>query len=113
MLDTLAQSAARLCEGEIAVINRLRGTVYEVAASYGLSPDLLESLSYIPIEAGRNTITGRAALECAIVHVPDVMDDPEFTAREWYAKVASRTMLGVPLLREGIPIGVILVASEN
>ena len=106
VLDTLAQSAARLCEGEIAVINRLRGTVYEVAASYGLSPDLLESLADIPIEAGRNTITGRAALECEIVHVPDVMDDPEFTAREWYARVASRTMLGVPLLREGIPIGV-------
>jgi signal transduction histidine kinase len=109
VLDTLAQSAARLCEGEIAVINRLRGTVYEVAASYGLSPDLLESLAYIPIEAGRNTITGRAALECEIVHVTDVRDDPEFTAKEWYAKVASRTMLGVPLLREGIPIGVIVL----
>jgi signal transduction histidine kinase len=109
VLDTLAQSAARLCEGEIAVINRLRGTVYEVAASYGLSPDLLESLAYIPIEAGRNTITGRAALECEIVHVTDVRDDPKFTAKEWYAKVASRTMLGVPLLREGIPIGVIVL----
>jgi len=110
VLNALVKSAVQLCEAEIAVINRLRGRVYEVAASDGLSPELLEYLEKnIPIEAGRHTITGRVALECEIVHVPDVMDDPEFTAKEWYARVGSRTMLGVPLLREGIPIGVIVL----
>jgi signal transduction histidine kinase len=109
VLNALVKSAVQLCDAEIAVINRLRGTVYEVAASYGLSPELLESLANIPIEAGRSTISGRAALECEIVHVPDAMDDPEFTNKEWYGKVGSRTMLGVPLLREGIPIGVIVL----
>ena len=109
VLNALVKSAVQLCDAEIAVINRLIGTVYEVAASHGLSPELLESLANIPIEAGRSTISGRAALECEIVHVPDAMDDPEFTNKEWYGKVGSRTMLGVPLLREGIPIGVIVL----
>jgi len=110
VLNALVKSAVQLCEAEIAVINRLRSRVYKVAASYGLSPELVEYLEKnIPIEAARHTITGRVALECEIVHVPDVMDDPEFTAKEWYAKVGSRTMLGAPLLREGIPIGVIVL----
>jgi signal transduction histidine kinase len=113
VLNALVKSAVQLCDAEIAVINRLRGTVYEVAASYGLSPELLESLANIPIEAGRSTISGRAALECEIVHVPDAMDDPEFTNKEWYGKVGSRTMLGVPLLREGIPIGVIVLMRRT
>jgi signal transduction histidine kinase len=109
VLDTLLKSAAQLCEAEMAVINRLRGTAYEVAASYGLSPEQLESIANVPIEAGRGTISGRAAMERVVVHVPDVRVDPEFTMKDWYDKAGSRTMLGVPLLREGIPIGVMVL----
>ncbi len=109
VLDTLLKSAAQLCEAEMAVINRLRGTAYQVAASYGLSPEQLESIANVPIEAGRGTISGRAAMERLVVHIPDVRVDPEFTMKGWYEKVGSRTMLGVPLLREGIPIGVMVL----
>ncbi|HZC56189.1 MAG TPA: GAF domain-containing protein [Xanthobacteraceae bacterium] len=109
VLDTLVESAARLCEADVSVMNRLRGAAYHVVASFGLSSEQREAIANVPIEAGRGTITGRATLERRIVHVSDIEVDPEFTMKEWYQKVGSRTMLGVPLLREGIPIGVIVL----
>jgi class 3 adenylate cyclase len=109
VLDTLTQSAAQLCEAEMAVINRISGTLYHTAASYGISPEQRDWLSNFKIEAERTTITGRAALERQIVYIPDVRTDPEFTFQEWYNKVGSRSMLGVPLLREAIPIGVMVL----
>ena len=109
VLDALVKSAAQLCEAEIVVINRHEGPFYHVAASFGISSEQREAIANIPIESGRGTITGRAASGRQIVHIADVMTDPEFTMKEWYKKVGSHTMLGVPLLREGTPIGVMVL----
>jgi signal transduction protein with GAF and PtsI domain len=87
-------------------INRLSGNTYRTAASYGISPEQREWIAKFRIEAARATITGRAALERRIVYVPDVRSDPEFSFQDRYDNVGSRSMLGVPLLREGIAIGV-------
>jgi GAF domain-containing protein len=109
VLDALVESAAQLCEADIVVINRLEERFYRVAASFGITSEQREAIANIPIESGRSTITGRAALGRQIIHIADVRADPEFTQQEWYEKVGSRTMLGVPLLREGIPIGVMVL----
>ncbi len=109
VLDALVKSAAQLCEAEIAVMNRLHDAIYQVAASSGLSSEQLVSIANVPIEAGRDTISGRVALERRVVHVSDVRVDPGFAMKEWYEKAGSRTVLGVPLLREGVPIGVMVL----
>ena len=109
VLDTLVESAARLCEADVAVMNRLEGSDYHVASSHGLSHDQRAAIANIPIPVGRGTITGRAAQEGKIVHVCDIMADSEFLMKDWYRTVGSRTMLGVPLLREGTPVGVIVL----
>src|SRR5262249_29464966 len=86
-----------------------RGTTYRAAASYGVPPELHDWLKRVEIEPGRGTIAGRTALEGGVVHVADVRADPEFTFMEGATKLGSRTQLGVPLLREGQRIGVIIL----
>jgi signal transduction histidine kinase len=105
VLDTLVESAARLCDADMAAIHRLKGSIYEHAASYWLTPDIRDYMTKIQFEPGRGTIAGRTALERDVVHVTDVQDDPEYTL----GALGARTMLGVPLLREGIPIGMIVL----
>src|SRR6266508_2470508 len=75
-------------------------------ATFGTTPDLAEYIKGIRWEQGRGTIVGRTALEGKTVHVPDVLADPEFTMAAAIRRFGTRTVLGVPLLREGVPIGV-------
>ena len=109
VLNTLAQSAARLCEADMSAIMRLKGAIYQHAASYGIPPDLHDLMSSIQYQQGRGTITGRTALGGNVVHVSDILDDPDYILGDAVKRSGARTMLGVPLLREGIPIGVIIL----
>jgi GAF domain-containing protein len=109
VLDTLTESAARLCDADMAAITRQKGTAHYWATSYGFPPERSEYLKNVRLEPGRGSVVGRTLLEGKTVHVPDVLADPEYTLLEFQRRVGNRTVLCVPLLREESPIGVIVL----
>ena len=113
VLQTLVESAARLCEADQGTIARERGGVYQRVATYGFSDDFKELVRNLPVSPERGTATGRALLEGKVVHIPDVRADPEYTFVEAQKLGGFRTILSVPMLREGIPIGVLALTRHE
>ena len=113
VLNTLIESAARLCEADMAIVHRLERSVSEPVATYGITPDLHERLKMKKFEPGRATVAGRVLLECRAVHVHDVRSDPEYPMSTEAEMASVRTALGVPLLRESTPIGMFVVMRRK
>ena len=113
VLDTLVESAARLCEADIGSINRQTGDVYRQVANFGHSRALEKFMEDHPLELSRGTVVGRCVLEGRTIHIPDCQVDPEFTFLEAARIEGFHTMLGVPLLRQGKPVGVIVLQRKS
>ena len=118
VLATLVESAARLCGAEMANIWRPRDGAYRLTASYGVTARYKESLenkeflNTIAIEPGRGTTVGRVLLERKSVHIHDIQADPDYKLSGLVALGGTRTMLGIPMLREGDPIGVLVLVQS-
>jgi GAF domain-containing protein len=113
VLTTLLESAARLCDSEMASISQRDGEVYRIAASFGYPTEYRKFLEQHPITPDRGTVTGRAVLEARVVHITDITRDPEYTRTEAATLGSAPTKLGVPLLREGSPIGVMVLSRRR
>jgi two-component system, NtrC family, sensor kinase len=118
VLDTLVESAAHLCGAEMANIWRPKDGTYRLTASYGVTArykEYLENkefLNTVAIEKGRGTMVGRVLLEGKTVHMHDIQADPDYKLSGLVALGGYRTMLGVPMLREGDPIGVLVLVQS-
>jgi GAF domain-containing protein len=120
VLNTLVESAARLCEANTISINLPTDNTYHQVARHGFSSQFDEYIRETQIRAeplaltapGRGSVGGRALLEGKLVHVADVLADPDYKFPEAQRVAGYRTVLGVPLIREGNPIGV-MVLTRN
>jgi two-component system, NtrC family, sensor kinase len=113
VFDTLVKSAAKLCEAHFAMIFRRDGDVYRLAANHGFTPEYRDWIERQTIAVGRGTLVGRTAIEGRTVQIPDALADPEYVWSESISRGGFRTMLGVPLLREGQHIGVIALCRSE
>jgi signal transduction histidine kinase len=113
VLNTLIESAARLCDADMSSINRQHGESYQQVASYGYSSEFEEFMRTHPVLLGRASTVGRTVMELQPVHILDVLSDPEFKLKEAAIVGGLRTTLGVPLLREGVPIGVMVLMRKT
>jgi signal transduction histidine kinase len=113
VLDTLVESAARLCEAEKASINRAEDGGYRTISMYGFSPEFGQFAAENLIPTGQGSVVGRTVAGGATVQIPDVTADPDYTNTAFTKFGNVRTLLGVPMLREGAPTGVIVMMRSE
>ena len=113
VLDTLVEAAARLCEADQGTIARDRDGVFQRVATYGFSDEFTEYVRTIPVIPERGTATGRALLDGKVVHIADVQANSEYTFAEAQKLGGFRTILSLPMLREGVPIGVLALTRRE
>src|SRR5262249_48779440 len=113
VLNTLTESAVRLCEADKGVIFQRDGDLYRLGANYGFSREAEQYALERPLRPDRGGLTGRVRLEGWTIHIPDVLADPEYCLADYQKTFGYRTIVGVPLLREGVVIGVFSLTRDE
>jgi GAF domain-containing protein/CheY-like chemotaxis protein len=114
VFDTIVRSAVRLCDGLFSALFQFDGELLHQVAQHNYTPEALEAVRRIfPARPSRAVGAGRAILERAVVHIPDVELDPEYQQQALTRVIGMRSGLFVPMLREGAPIGVIVVGRAE
>ena len=113
VLDTMCETAVRLCGADLGGLATRDGEIFRIAASFAVSPEYNAILRRQTFTPGRETVTGRALAERRTIHVPDLATDAELALPEAVTVGNMRTTLSVPLLREGEPIGAITMARQR
>jgi signal transduction histidine kinase len=113
VLQALIEVAARLCEADQGTIMRQQGSEFVRAANFGFSDEFTEVVRDLPVVPGRSSAAGRALLERRTIHIPDVQADANYTFLEGKKFGGYRTVLGVPMLREDVPIGVFALTRRE
>lgn len=113
VLQTLVESAARLCDADKSTVTRQIGGKFYRAEAYGFSPEFRAFVRNVPVEPERGSVSGRALLDGRAVHIPDIEADPEYTFEGARRLGDFRTALGVPMLRDGVAIGVLSLTRSK
>ncbi len=114
VFDTIVSSAVRLCDGLFSALFQFDGELIHLVAQHNYTPEALEAARRVyPARPTRALGSGRAILERAVVHIPDIDVDPEYQLQSLSRAVGYRSLLCVPMLREGAPIGVITVGRAE
>jgi len=113
VLNALVKTAAQLCDADKGTITRQKDGAFYRAESCGFSEEFMNYVRDVPVVVDRHTATGRALLEGVVVHIPDVEKDPDYNFGQGQRLGDYRSLLGVPMLREGVPIGVIALTRTE
>jgi GAF domain-containing protein len=113
VLDALLKSAAHLCDADQGTITQRKDDTFFRTVSYGFPQRFLDYVKDVPVEPSRETGTGRALAEGKIIHIPDVLADPDYTWTAAQQLGGFRTLLGVPMLRDGVSVGVLTLTRTE
>jgi GAF domain-containing protein len=114
VFDMIAESASRLCEAQFCFVYRFDGQLLHFVAHHSISPNVVEiNRRAYPQPPSRKSVAARAILEQSVVQISDVNADPDYALGELAAVCGYRSGIGIPILRDGVPVGSIAIARAE